>query len=148
MKLTEKIDGDLNSAMKAQEADKVRTLRTVKSSLHNAAIANKDELSDEQAVQILRQEAKKRKEAIELYKQGGREELASAESKELEIIDAYLPAAMDEAELGKIVDEAIHLSGATSPADMGKVMGVVMGKVKGQADGSHVSAMVKNRLIQ
>lgn len=146
MTLTQQIDENLNQSMKAQDADRTRVLRSIKSALHNASIEAKGELSDEQEIKTLSSEAKKRKEAIELYKKSGREELAESETKELSVIDSYLPEKMSPEELGKIVDEAIAQTGATTPADMGQVMGVVMNKVKGQADGAQVSAMVKSRL--
>jgi len=146
MTLTQQISEDLNQSMKAQDADKTRVLRSIKAALHNAVIENKEELKPDQEIQILQREAKKRREAIELYEKSGRQELVDSETKELKTIDSYLPEKISAEELGKIVDEAIAQTGAKSPADMGKVMGVVMGKTKGQADGSQVAEMVKNRL--
>lgn len=146
MTLTQQISDDLSGAMKAQDADKTRVLRSIKAALHNAAIENKGELSNDQEIQTLQREAKKRREAIELYEKSGRQELVDSETKELKTIDSYLPEKMSSEELGKIVDEAIAQTGAKSPADMGKVMGIVMGKTKGQADGSQVAEMVKSKL--
>jgi len=144
--IIDRIEQNFVQAMKAQDADKTRVLRSLKAALANARIENKSDLNDAQATQVLQKEAKKRKEAIVMYKQAGRGELEKSESDELSVIESFLPQAMPEDELSKIVDEAIKDTGATSPADMGKVMGNVMAQTQGRADGTTVSALVKNKL--
>ena len=97
-------------------------------------------------MKVLASQAKQRKDSITAYTEAGRQDLVDQESAELPYIEAYLPEQMGDEELEKLVQEAIDQVGASSPADMGKVMGAAMGKVKGQADGSRVSAMVKRLL--
>ena len=127
--------------MKAGEKDRVGALRLVLSELQKAA---KEGDADELAV--LRRERKRRLDAAEQFRAGGRDELAVQEEGEAELIAGYLPAELGEDELDSLVAEAIADSGAATPADMGKVMGVLMPKVGGRADGKRVSAMVKDRL--
>lgn len=146
--IIQQIDSDFIRAMKSQDADKTRVIRSLKAALANAKIENKGELNGTQTTSVLQKEAKKRKEAIAMFKQAGRQDLEKAESDELIVIERYLPQAMPEEELSKITDEAIREIGATSPADIGKVMGVVMGKVAGRADGNRVSKLVSAKLTQ
>jgi uncharacterized protein len=127
--------------MKAGEKDRVGALRLVLSELQKAA---KDGDADEQAV--LRRERKRRLDAAEQFRGGGRDELARAEEHEAELIAAYLPAELGDEELDALVSEAIADSGAAAPQDMGKVMGVLMPKVAGRADGKRVSARVREAL--
>jgi len=103
-------------------------------------------LSDEQATEVLMKAAKQRKESIEQYELGGREDLADAEKEELKIIESYLPEMMDEDEIRKIARKKIEELGASEMSDMGKVMGVLMQELKGKADGSLISSVVKEEL--
>lgn len=144
--IIEKIDEDLNTSLKNREADKTMVLRSLKAALQNATIENKGEIDENQTLATLQREAKKRKEAIELYEKSGRSELADKEKAELKIIGDYLPKQISDTELEKIVSEAITETGASTIQDMGKVIGAVMSKTKGQADGARVSGMVKSRL--
>jgi uncharacterized protein YqeY len=132
---------DVTSAMKAGQKDRVSALRLVLSELQKAA---KEGNSDELAV--LRRERKRRLDAAEQFRAGGREELAVQEEGEAELIAGYLPAELSDDELDSLVAEAIADSGAATPAEMGKVMGVLMPKVGGRADGKRVSAKVKDAL--
>ena len=141
MALSDQLKSDLTAAMKAGEKDRVGTLRLVLSELQKDA---KEGKGDE--VAVLRRERKRRQESAKAFREGGREDLATAEESEAEIIEAYLPAELDDAELARIVAEAVAESGAESPRDMGKVMPVAMGKVAGRADGRRVSAHVKDAL--
>jgi uncharacterized protein YqeY len=127
--------------MKAGEKDRVGALRLVLSELQKAA---KEGDGDELAV--LRRERKRRLDAAEQFRAGGRDELAVQEEAEAELIAGYLPAELDDDELDSLVAAAIADSGAATPADMGKVMGVLMPKVGGRADGKRVSAKVKEAL--
>jgi uncharacterized protein YqeY len=141
MPLLEQIQDDVRAAMKAGEKGRVRALRLVASELQKAA---KEGQADE--VDVLQRERKRRLEAAEAYRDGGRQELAADEELEDEIISAYLPEPLSDDELGAIVGDAVAESGASSPKEMGKVMSLVMPQVKGRADGKRVSAAVKEKL--
>ncbi|MFP5224811.1 MAG: GatB/YqeY domain-containing protein [Actinomycetota bacterium] len=144
--LTERITNDLRDAMKAREQVKVGTLRMVQTSIKNAEVDKRRPLNDEETLEVLAKEAKRRRESITAYQEANRPELVEKETAELEVLEAYLPAAMSQEELAKLVEEAIAESGATDAKQMGAVMKVLMPKVKGRADGNAVSAMVKSKL--
>lgn len=131
----------MTSAMKAGEKDRVGALRLVLSELQKA---DKDGSSDELAV--LRRERKRRLEAAEQFRGGGRPELAEQEEAEAKLIEGYLPAELGDAELDAIVAAAVAETGATSPKDMGQVMKIVMAKSGGRADGKRASARVREAL--
>jgi uncharacterized protein len=137
----EQLRGDMTSAMKAGEKDRVGALRLVLSELQKAA---KEGGSDELAV--LRRERKRRLEAAEQFRGGGRPELAEREESEAKIIERYLPAELDESELDAIVAAAIAETGANDVKDMGQVMKAVMAKAGGRADGRRASARVREAL--
>ena len=141
MNVIEQVRGDMTSAMKAGEKDRVGALRLVLSELQKA---EKDGGGDELAV--LRRERKRRLEAAEQFRGGGRPELAEQEEAEARIIAGYLPAELDDAELDAIVRAAIAETGASGPKDMGQVMKVVMAKAGGRADGKRASARVREAL--
>ena len=127
--------------MKAGERDRVVALRLVVDALQKDL---KEGDGDE--VAVLRRERKRRLEAADAYRDGGKAERAEAEAAEATLIEGYLPAELSDSELAEIVDGAITESGASGPQDMGKAMGVVMPKVDGRADGKRVSALVRERL--
>jgi uncharacterized protein len=139
--ITEQVRSDISGAMKARDKQRVGALRMVLSELQKSA---KEGGSDEQAV--LRRERKRRVEAAEQFRQGGRPELAEREESEAELIAGYLPAELDDSELDAIVRTAIAETGATSPKDMGAVMKAVMAKAEGRADGKRASARVREAL--
>jgi uncharacterized protein YqeY len=139
--ITEQVRSDINGAMKARDTERVGALRMVLSELQKAA---KEGGGDEQAV--LRRERKRRLEAAEQFRHGGRAELAQREESEAELISGYLPAELDDSELDAIVSVAISETGATSPKDMGAVMKAVMAKAEGRADGKRASARVRDAL--
>ncbi len=141
MTVIEQVRGDMTSAMKAGEKDRVGALRLVLSELQKA---EKDGTGDELAV--LRRERKRRLEAAEQFRGGGRPELADQEEAEAKIIEGYLPAELDDTELDAIVAAAIAETGASGPKDMGQVMKVVMAKAGGRADGKRASARVREAL--
>ena len=149
--LYQKIKEDLNEALKSGDTLRISVLRMVLSSFHNKEIEKKgknqnSELTEEEIIEVLKREAKKRKEAIETYLKGNRNDLADKEKKELEIIIAYLPKQLSEEEIKKIVQEAIQKLGAQSEKDFGKVMGFLMKELKGKADAGLVSQIVKESL--
>ena len=147
----QRIKEDLKEALKAGDGFRVGTLRMVLSSLHNKEIEKKGKgqepkLTEEETIEVLMSEAKKRKESIEAYLKGNRSDLADKEKKELEIITIYLPKQLSEEEIKKIVQETIQKIGAQSEKDFGKAMGEVMKELKGKADASLVSQIVKENL--
>lgn len=148
MGLVEQLQADLTAAMKARDTETTATLRMVMAAVKNARVApgHSGEVDDQEALDLLNKEAKKRSEAIEAYGAAGRQELADKEQRELEILRRYLPEPLTEDEVRAIVDEAIAQTGASQPSDMGKVMGVVVPRTKGRADGRLVSGIVKDRL--
>ena len=141
MTVTEQVRSDMTSAMKAGEKQRVGALRLVLSELQKAAKEGGD---DELAV--LRRERKRRLEAAAQFRGGGRPELAEQEESEAKIIETYLPAELDDAELSAIVEAAIAETGASSERDMGQVMKVVMARTAGRADGKRASARVREAL--
>ena len=141
MTLADKVKEDLAAAMRAGERDRVGRLRLVLSELQKAA---KDGNDDE--VGVLRRERKRRLDAAEQFRGAGRDDLATGEEAEAELIGGYLPAELPDEELNAIVAEAVAEAGASSPQDMGSVMKLVMPRVGGRADGRRVSAAVKEIL--
>ena len=149
MTLQERVDSDLKEAMRAKDATKLGVLRMLKSAFKYAAIAKSGaeaELSDAEAVQVIRKQVKQRQDSIESFEKGGRAELAEKEREELRILNAYLPQAMSADELAKVVRETIAEVGATSRAQMGAVMKALQAKVVGRADGKTLSAEVTRQL--
>ena len=148
MSLLEKIDGDLRSAMKASDSLKVSVLRMAKAAIKNRQIDFGKELSDDDIIPVLSTLAKQRRESIEQFSKGGRQDLADKESLELAILQSYLPEQITPEELDRIVREAIKESSAAGAKDMGKVMRLVMSRTKGAADGRLVSQRVTELLEQ
>jgi uncharacterized protein len=141
MSLLNQVQDDVKTAMKAGERERVHALRMIADALQKA---EKDNGGD--PVEVLQRERKRRLEAAEAYRDGGRGDAADAEEREAEIIASYMPKQLSDEELHAIVGDAVAESGASSPQEMGKVMALVMPKVKGRADGKRVSAAVKEML--
>jgi uncharacterized protein YqeY len=140
---------DLKAAMKAKDTVALSTLRGLKTALTNTAIesGNKDNIVDETtALALVRKQIKQRQDSIEQFLSANRPELAESEKAEISVLEKYLPAALSDAEVDAIVDAAIQETGATSKADMGKVMGIVQAKAAGRADGKTLSQAVMKRL--
>lgn len=145
--MEQKLREDLKQAQLSRDEVKVSTLRLLLSELTYAKVAKgTDSLSDEDVISAIQKEAKKRKESIESFKKGAREDLASKEEAELKILQTYLPEQISDEELTSLVQESINDIGASSMADMGKVIGLVMGKVGQRAEGSRVSSIVRSKL--
>jgi len=142
----EKIQTDMYGAMKSGEKEKANTLRSVISKLKDKQIEKRDNLTKEEEIKVLQTLVKQRKESIDLYQKGGRNELAEIESKEMDIINSYLPTMMDEDDVKKIVESVIKDAGASSIADMGKVMPEVMKLGKGLIDGKMAQRLVSEQL--
>jgi uncharacterized protein len=137
----DRVRSDMTSAMKARERERVGALRMLLSELQKAA---KEGNSDE--IAVLRRERKRRLEAAEQFREGGRPELADRESAEATLIDSYLPAELGDTELDAIIAAAVSETGAAGPKDMGRVMKVVMAKAGGRVDGKRASARVREAL--
>jgi uncharacterized protein len=149
MKIQERIDSDLKESMRAKNASKVGVLRMLKSALKYAAIAKSGsdaELSDAEAAQVIRKQAKQRQDSIESFEKGGRAELAAKEKEELSILNAYLPKAMSTDELAALVRQTIAEVGGTSKAQMGAVMKALQTRVAGRADGKTLTQEVQRQL--
>lgn len=142
----EQLNTDMKAAMRAREKQKLQTIRSLIASLKNAAISKGDDLSEDDILGILSTEAKKRRESRDAFIEAERPELAEQESAELLVIQDYLPKALTDEEAAALVDEVIAQTGASSKADMGKVMGAVMPKLKGRYDGSKVKDIVLKKL--
>ena len=143
MSLYKQIQNDMYNAMKSGNRKDANTLRTTLAKVKDKVIEKRQDLSKEEEVKILQTLVKQRKESIELYEKGGRNELAEAEQKELEIINNYLPKMMDESNIKSIVKTVIDEVGATSMADMGKIMPEVMKRGKGLIDGKSAQKFVQ-----
>lgn len=146
MDLFDSLESDLTEATKARDEIKTGVLRLLKSALKNYQIEVGHDLSTAEVLAVLQKEAKKRRDAIDLYQKANRTELAEAEQQELEIIDTYLPDAASEGEINQAIDDAIKQLGADDISAMGQVMGVVMAKLGARADGAQVSAAAKEKL--
>ena len=144
--IVDRIQQDQKTALKARERERVSALRLLSSELTNKRIELGRDLTDDDAIAVLTRALKQRRESEEQFVKGGRPELAAKEAAEAEVIRAYLPEPIAEDELSRMIDAAIAETGATSMRDMGAVMGRLMPELKGRADGSIVSARVKERL--
>ena len=148
MSLTDTINNDIKTAMKSKDEAALRALRGIKSALLLAKTEKGagDSISGDKELQILQKLVKQRKESLDIYVQQGRKDLADAEAEEIAVIERYLPAPMSEAELRAALTEIIATTGASGPADMGKVMGAATQQLAGKADGKTISAMVRTLL--
>ncbi|WP_457642999.1 GatB/YqeY domain-containing protein [Persephonella sp.] len=144
--LLKRLQEEMKTAMKSGEKERLSVIRMLISEIKKVQIDRKKELSDDEIIQVLQKYAKQRKESIKQYREAGREDLAQKEEFELKVVQEFLPQPLSEEELKAVVEQAISETGASSMKDMGKVMKVVMEKVKGRADGSVVSAIVKEKL--
>jgi uncharacterized protein YqeY len=149
MTLQERIDADLKSAMRAQDAQKLGVLRMLKSAMRNVAIEKggaSATLDDAEATQVIRKQVKQRQDSADSFEKGGRPELAEKEKNEIAILREYLPAAMTAEELATVVRQTIAEVGATSRAQMGAVMKALTAKVAGRAEGKALSQEVQRQL--
>lgn len=146
--LKDRLRGDLTAAMKARDEVRVRTLRMALTSVTREEVAGKSarELSDDEVIQVLTREAKRRREAADAFAAAGREEQAAAELAEGAVLDAYLPAQLSDGELGVLVAAAIEETSADSPRALGQVMKVLSPRVAGRAEGARVVAEVRRQL--
>ena len=138
MSIKDTLTNDMKEAMKAKEKDRLAVIRMVRGAIKQIEIDSKKELDDE--------EVKMRKDSVEEFKKGGREDLVAKTEAEIAVLMPYLPQQLSEDEIRSLVQAAVEQVGASSPKDMGKVMGVLMPKVKGRADGKLVNTIVKEAL--
>jgi uncharacterized protein YqeY len=146
MSLIARIEEELKAAMRARDQERTDALRLTLASLRSAEKEVQRPLKEDEELHVLQRERKRRAEAAEAFRGGGREEQASKEERELEIIQEFMPEPVEEEELERIIDDAIAETGATSLRDLGRVMADVMPQVAGRADGSVVSQLVREKL--
>jgi uncharacterized protein YqeY len=146
MPLLKKIDDDLKQSLKASNNLKVSVLRLVKAALKNKEIDKGEDLSDDEITSVISTLSKQRRESIDLFSKGGREDLAEKERQELGVLQSYLPKQLSPEELDAVISEAIRDSSAGGLKEIGKVMRLVMQRVKGAADGKIVNQRVKELL--
>ncbi len=146
MSLISEIEDELREAMRARDAERRDALRLILNSLKNSQKELQRPLSEDEELQVLQRERKRRIEAAEAFRSGGREEQAASEERELEILEEFMPEPLSEDEIEEIVDDVIAEVGATSMADLGRVMADVMPQIAGRADGSRVSQIVREKL--
>ena len=146
MKHFEKIQSDMYQAMKSGEKETANTLRNVLAKLKDKQIEKRTDLTQEEEIKTLQTLVKQRKESIDLYQKGGRDELVDQETKEMDIINSYLPKMMDDEKIKEIVESVIKDTGASSMADMGKVMPEVMKLGKGLINGKTAQQFVSEQL--
>jgi uncharacterized protein YqeY len=144
--LIERIEQELKNAMRARDQERTDVLRLTLASLRAAEKEVQRPLKEDEELHVLQRERKRRAEAAEAFRGGGREEQAAKEDRELAVIQEFMPEPVDETELERIIDDAIAETGATSLRDLGRVMADVMPQVAGRADGSVVSQLVREKL--
>ena len=147
MSIVEKVEKDLVAALKAQEALKLSVLRMIKAAFMNKKVEHGKAVDDQEALALLRTLAKQRRESVEAFRKGGRDDLADKEEAEIKIVEAYLPAAASDEETDAAVAAAIAETGASTAKDLGKAMKAAMAKLAGKnADGKRVSEKVRAKL--
>lgn len=150
MSLIDQLTGDLKEAMKAKDAVRLRTVRSLRAAIKEKEIAERHggeaSLSEEQVLAVVQKQAKQRRDAIAQYEQAGRDDLVAKEQEELEIIEAYLPQQLGDDEIRSVVQEIVATTGASSMRDMGKVMGAAMQRLKGRADGRRINEIARELL--
>ena len=148
MTLRERLHADTTAAMRSGDALRRDVLRMAQNTMYNIEKAKKVTLSEDEVLGVLTREVKTRRESVEAFRAGGREDLATKEEAEIAILQGYLPDALTEAEIGALVDEAVAATGASSARDLGKVMGWLSPKTRGRADGKVVSGRVAQALAR
>jgi uncharacterized protein YqeY len=146
MSLKDRITEDMKAAMRAKESERLGTIRMLTAAIKQREVDERIQLDDVQVLSVIEKMIKMRKESIEQFKSGGRDDLVARESKEIELLQAYLPAQLSEAEVDALIREAIAESGATSIKEMGKAMALLKQKAQGRADLAAASAKLKAKL--
>ncbi len=148
MSLKQRLTDDMKTAMKAGEKERLGTIRLINAAIKQKEVDERVEMDDTLVLAILEKMMKQRKDSVSQYEGAGREDLAAVERAEMAIIEQYLPAKLGEAEVLAAIDAVIADTGASGPADMGKVMGAIKAKLAGQADMGEVSKLIKQRLTR
>ena len=148
MSIKDTLTNDMKEAMKAKEKDRLAVIRMVRGAIKQIEIDSKKELDDEAVIGVISKEVKMRKDSVEEFKKGGREDLVAKTEAEIAVLMPYLPQQLSEDEIRSLVQAAVEQVGASSPKDMGKVMGAATKKLAGQADGRLISTIVKELLAQ
>jgi uncharacterized protein YqeY len=146
MTLKARLESDVKTAMRSGDTLRRSVIRILRSEVHNQEITAKAELDDEGVIRVLSRQAQQRRDSIEAYKSGNRQDLVDKEAAELEIILEYLPAQMTRDEIQELVRKVIADTGAEGPGDIGRVMGALMPQVAGKAEGREVSSIVRDLL--
>lgn len=146
MSLKEQLTSDMKEAMKAHDKDRLAVIRMVRGAIRQQEIDGKKELNDDDVIAVISKEVKMRKDSIDEFSKGGRDDLVAKTQAEIEVLMPYLPQQLSEAEVKALVEEAVAATKAATPKDMGKVMGALMPKVKGRADGKMVNTIVRSML--
>ncbi len=146
MSTKDRIQQDMKDAMRARDKERLGTIRLILAAIKQREVDERIELDDTQVIVVLDKMVKQRRESIAQFEKAGRDDLIATEQGELEVITAYLPAALSEDEVTQLIDAAMQATGASSIKDMGKVMGQLKPKLAGRADMGAVSAMIKARL--
>jgi len=146
MSLKDRVQEDMKTAMRAGDKDRLKTVRLILAAIKQIEVDQRIELDDVAVIGVLNKMVKQRRDSVSQFESGGRDDLAAIELAEIEVIEAYLPAALSDAELEELVAGAIAETGATGIRDMGKVMGLVKTRAEGRADMAAVGAKVKERL--
>ena len=146
MTLRERLHAEMTDAMRAHDALRRDVLRMAEAAVYGVEKKEHRELTDDEVVGVLTREVKTRRESVEAFRAGGREDLATKEEAEIAILSAFLPAQLTDDEIRALVDEAIEQTGASSARDLGRVMGVLSPRTRGRADGRRVSELVAQAL--
>lgn len=144
--LKSKIQDDVKGAMRARDRERLNALRLITAAIKQKEVDDRVDLDDKAVVAVLEKMIKQRRDSLEHYEKAGRDDLSARETFEIEVIQAYMPAAMDDAEVEALIESVVKATGASSMKDMSKVMGALKAKVQGRADMGAVSAKVKARL--
>ena len=148
MTLLQRIEDAMRDAMRARDERRTQTLRMAMAAAHNKRIELRRDLTDDEVSEVLGRQVKQRRESIEIYRGAGRDDRAAQEEGEVAILSEFLPAQLDAAELERLARAAIAETGASAPADMGRVMGRLVPEVKGRADGRALSDLVRQLLAE
>jgi uncharacterized protein YqeY len=144
--LKQRLSQEMKESLKAGEKVRLSALRLLSAAVKNREVELRRDVSDEEFLEVVAREVKRRKEAAEAYEKGNRQDLVDREREEQAILEVYLPAGLSDPEVEALIDEAISATGASEPGELGKVMAHVMAKAKGRVDGGKVNALVRSRL--
>jgi uncharacterized protein YqeY len=146
--LKARLQEEMKDALRAGDKIRLGALRLLYASVKNREVELLREVDDEEFIEVVGREVKRRKEAAEAYEKAGRQDLLDREHHEKEVLEAYLPAQLSQEDVTSLIEEAVAATGASGPGDLGKVMGYVMGKARGRVDGGTVNRLARERLSE